>query len=106
VWVGFDEPRPVGLASSATALPIWGHFAKSSLGDEIRGDFLRPPDVRSYEIASDSSSIALAGCRNTRSEFFLAGTEPDEVCSDGRGSARVHSPEDRRGLFRWLGDLL
>ena len=106
VWVGFDEPRPVGLASSSTALPIWAHFVKRSLGDEIRGDFLRPPEVQSYEIAQDSSAIALAGCPNTRSEFFLAGTEPDEVCPAGSGTARTQSRGSRKGLFRWLGDLL
>ena len=106
VWVGFDEPRAVGQASSSTALPIWGNFVKQALGDEIRGAFLRPAEVRSYRVASESDAFALAGCGRTRTELFLEGTEPEEVCPGGADSRPRGSGSKRGGLLRWLGELL
>jgi penicillin-binding protein 1B len=106
VWVGFDEPRAVGLASSSTALPIWGNFVKQALGDEIRGTFLRPAEVRSYRVASESDALALAGCGRTRTELFLEGTEPEEVCPAGADRRHPRGNGSKRGLLRWLGELL
>ncbi len=107
VWVGFDEPRPVGRASSSTALPIWAHFVQRSLGDEIRGDFLRPAEVMTHQVALNSGAFALEGCRDTRSELFLVGTEPEEVCPAGRATGRLAPKRAKRtGFFRWLGELL
>jgi penicillin-binding protein 1B len=105
VWVGFDEPRTVGLASSSSALPIWAHFIQEALGDEVRGDFLRPPEVRSYQVAARAG--LRADCSNTRSELFLQGTEPDEVCSTVGSRARSGTEStERRGFLRWLRELL
>ena len=107
VWVGFDEPRSVGLASSSAALPIWADFVQRSLGDEIRGAFVRPADVKSYEIATESGALALAGCPDTRSEVFVVGTEPREVCPAGsRPTGPGAGGAGRRGFLRWLEDML
>src|SRR5262249_42740699 len=41
VWVGFDEPRTLGLAASQIALPVWGHFLREATGGHVRGEFPR-----------------------------------------------------------------
>jgi membrane carboxypeptidase/penicillin-binding protein len=80
VWVGFDEPRSLGLASSAIALPVWGRFLREATGGRVRGVFLRPPEVEAIEIDPVSGALALAGCPTRRIEYFLPGTEPTTTC--------------------------
>jgi penicillin-binding protein 1B len=80
VWVGFDEPRSLGLAASGIALPIWGRFLREATGGNVRGVFLRPPDVEEIEIDPTTGAVALAGCPSRRVEYFLAGTEPSATC--------------------------
>lgn len=103
VWVGFDDPRSVGLVSSAVALPIWARFMREAVGTEIRGEFARPIEVQPLEIEPASGALALADCPVRRSEFFLAGTEPVATCPSepGPSSRRV----GKRGLLRWVKDL-
>jgi penicillin-binding protein 1B len=110
VWVGFDEPRSVGVASSSLALPIWTRFMLQATGEEVRGLFLPPPGVRRVEVASDHEAIALRGCPEHRPEFFLAGTEPTETCPRGRPLPRRSGEDDpkgkeRRGPLEWFRDL-
>ena len=103
VWAGYDDPRSVGLASSSVALPIWARFVRDALGDQIRGQFIRPPEVVLLEIEPVSGALALPGCPVRRSEYFRVGTEPEHRCP--AGSKRPADPESR-GLWRWFEDLL
>jgi penicillin-binding protein 1B len=80
VWVGFDEPRSLGLASAGIALPVWGRFLRDATGGQVRGAFLRPPDVEEIEIDPTTGAVALAGCPLRKVEYFLAGTEPAATC--------------------------
>ncbi len=80
VWVGFDEPRTIGVQSSWGALPIWVDFMKRAYGTRIRGLFPRPPNVRELEINPETGAIAMVGCRVTATEVFLRGTEPQRIC--------------------------
>ena len=105
VWVGYDEPRSIGIPSTRGALPIWVRFVKAALGDEVRGDFLPPPEVHRLDIDPSSGALALASCPERRAEFFLPGTEPEHTCpadGDGPGSGSGR----RRGFFGWLRDQL
>ena len=103
VWVGYDEPRPVGLASSAGALPIWRRFVEEVTGGRVRGAFPRPPGLERAEVDPDSGALALRGCPRRQAEYFLPGTLPDTVCPDGMGGDYdlVH-----RRFLRWLRDNL
>ena len=128
VWVGFDEPRSLGLPASAVALPLWTRFFREATGGEVRGAFLPPGDVARVEIDPESGALALAGCPRHAPEYFLRGTEPTAVCPawasrdapwwerDEDGGARESEPPTRRrgpdlpGLFerlfdRWLDRL-
>ena len=94
VWVGFDEPRSVGVPSSVGALPIWRHFVEGATGGVVRGRFPRPPLIERVAIHPATGARALAGCPERRDEYFLRGTLPDEVCPSGpRGSSE---------FLRWL----
>jgi len=99
VWVGFDEPRSVGLPSSQVALPIWVDFVREALGDRVRGAFLPPPDVKTVAINPGTGAVALAGCPERRDEYFLEDTEPQQTCPahGGAGGGR---------LLEWLRDWL
>lgn len=99
VWLGFDEPRPVGLPSSAGALPIWRRFVEAVSGGEIRGAFPRPANVRRVAIDPHSGALAHAGCPESRDEYFLAGTLPTHVCPAGTSDARRGLGER---LLRWM----
>lgn len=80
VWVGFDEPRSLGLASSSVALPVWARFVKEVTGGRIAGRFARPKEIIEASIHPESGRLALSGCPERRSEFFLPGTAPLETC--------------------------
>jgi penicillin-binding protein 1B len=83
VWVGYDEPRPIGVPSSRGALPIWADFLAEISGGSVRGAFAKPSGVEEIEIDPTSGARAFAGCPERRTEFFLTGTEPEETCPPG-----------------------
>ena len=83
VWVGYDEPRPIGVPSSRGALPIWADFLAEVTGGRVRGAFLKPSGVEEVEIDPKSGARAMAGCPQHRSEFFLANSAPKQTCPPG-----------------------
>jgi len=95
VWVGYDEPRSVGVASSRGALPIWADFMSEVTGPRIRGMFPRPGNVEEAQIEPSTGALAFAGCRDAKPEYFITGTLPELTCPADA------SPDDRRpGLLR------
>ena len=109
VWVGFDEPRSLGLASAGIALPLWGRFMREATGGSVRGVFLRPPEVDEVAIEPESGALALAGCPARRVEYFVRGTEPINTCpgwAEGWNPADGSSPGLLERLFdSWLDRL-
>jgi penicillin-binding protein 1B len=105
VWIGFDEPRSLGVPSSVGALPIWRRFIGELTGGQIRGVFRKPSEVEELEIEASTGALALSGCWGERErEYFVAGTRPDRVCPDGAiaEAESDESPRVRRGFFEWL----
>jgi penicillin-binding protein 1B len=81
VWVGFDDNTPVGLSGTRAALPIWVDFMKAALAGQPATEFPPPPEGLVFvEIDRDTGLLAQPGCPRTRSEVFVAGTEPREPC--------------------------
>jgi penicillin-binding protein 1B len=121
VWMGFDEPRSIGVSSSRGPLPIWADFVKEAMGTQTRGKFFPPPNIERLEIDPVSGALAVSGCPERRSEIFLTGTAPSEIC-DGRSRSSIArrnleplddhvSPperkrENRQGLLGWIRDRL
>lgn len=108
VWVGYDEPRTIGVQSSWGAIPIWVDFTTDAVGKRVRGAFVRPPSVRELEINPQTGALALDGCAERSTEFFLRGTEPTRVCTaraasiepeEASGDASQLERRPRRGLW-------
>ena len=102
VWIGFDEPRSVGVPSSVGALPIWLRFVKSATGGRIRGHFLRPRDIEEAQVDPATGALALRGCPERRSEFFLKGTVPEQVCPAGAVADAKKDGRGNRPFLEWL----
>ena len=83
VWVGYDEPRKIGVPASRGALPIWADYLLAISGGQIRGGFLRPREIESVEIDPLTGERALWGCPRNQPEYFLIGTAPVETCPHG-----------------------
>ncbi len=99
VWIGFDEPRSVGVPSSAGALPIWRRFVEGATGGMVRGVFPRPPEIERADIDPGSGALALRGCPERRPEYFHRGTLPTHVCPSG---ARIGGGGLPGRFIRWL----
>ncbi len=82
VWVGFDDNTPVGLSGTKAALPIWVDFMKAALAGEQPTPFPPPPEgIVHVEIDKETGLLAGPNCPKIRSEAFVAGTEPREICT-------------------------
>ena len=83
VWVGFDDNRDFKLQGADSALPIWTEFMKHAHQHrEYRAvhPFEAPDGVVTADIDADTGQLATSMCPNVRSEVFIAGTQPVEVC--------------------------
>jgi penicillin-binding protein 1B len=104
VWIGFDEPRSIGFASSRGALPIWRRFIGELTGGQIHGQFPRPPNVVVADIDPVTGARALWGCPDRRRELFIEGTLPEQVCPSGAvtGSEQDGFRKTQERFFEWL----
>jgi penicillin-binding protein 1B len=99
VWVGFDDNRPLGLAGSAAALPIWADLMRraAALGriDPDGPGFAPPPGIEFETIDPATGLRANLTCPGGVREAFVAGTAPRGLCSDEKG-----------GFVRFIGRIL
>lgn len=74
VWVGYDEPKSIGLTGSATALEIWTRFMKKVHRGDAPEPFFVPAGIEWEDVDPE------LGCavrrKNTLREVFLSGTTP------------------------------
>jgi penicillin-binding protein 1A len=89
VWVGYDEPLPLGWgeAGAATALPAWVSFMKAAHEGHPVTDFPRPGGIVTLHIDPATGLLAYSGQTDAVDEEFLAGTEPGAVASPDAGAA-------------------
>ena len=94
VWVGYDKPRPggKGFTGGAVAAPIWERFMRKAVATKPSGDFQQPDTVVSVAINPETGYLVNEDCPKTRNEFYIAGTEPTEYCTEDAG------PEDGSGV--------
>jgi penicillin-binding protein 1B len=90
VWVGFDDNRELNLEGAHSAAPIWAEFMKRALEFREYRDtkpFRAPAGIVSISIDPESGMPATPSCPKTRSEVYIAGTEPVGLCPlhGGRG---------------------
>lgn len=91
VWVGFDDGTDIGLEGAKTALPIWAEFMKRAHKHRAYrnvSEFFAPDGIVSAEIDPTTGYLASSGCPSHRTEVFVAGTQPVDVCKlHGGGQA-------------------
>jgi penicillin-binding protein 1B len=96
VWVGFDDNSELGLEGAKSALPIWASFMKAALAlrPELGGDSFppQPESVVSEEIDPTSGLIATDQCPARRTEYFLEGTQPQQLCEAHSGEHPEQTP--------------
>lgn len=91
VWIGFDDGTDIGLEGAKTALPIWTEFMKRAHKHRTYrnvNEFYAPDGIVSAEIDPSTGMLASSGCPSHRTEVFVAGTQPVDVCKvHGGGQA-------------------
>jgi penicillin-binding protein 1B len=83
VWVGFDDNRALELEGAHSAAPIWGEFMKRALNYRPYRDvkpFEAPDGIVPVAIDPQSGMPATPACPITRTEVFIAGTQPVGFC--------------------------
>ncbi len=98
IWIGFDDNHDLGLAGGATAAPIWADFmikATALPGYRDVKAFEQPEGVDSITIDADTLQIATPSCPTTRSEVYIAGSQPTQLCELHGG----HGPATAVGSF-------
>lgn len=88
VWIGFDEPRPLGLSrdnetGGLVAAPIFGQFMREALADRPALPFRVPGGVRMVWVNPQTGEPARQGEAGAILEAFKPGTEPGANGTDG-----------------------
>jgi penicillin-binding protein 1B len=93
VWVGFDDNRELNIEGARAALPVWADFMRRAHEHrQYRNvtDFTAPAGIVSAQIDPTTGQLATASCPTVRTEYFLDGTVPVEMCSaHGGGGVRM-----------------
>jgi len=83
VWVGFDDNRDFKLEGAKSALPIWTEFMKRAHQHQEYKSVhaFQPPDgIVTVDIDEETGELAAPNCPKIRSEVFIAGTQPLQIC--------------------------
>ena len=83
VWVGYDSNRELPLSGAGSALPIWTEFMKRAITLSPYSDVKAPTPpygVVQTQIDPDTNELATPHCPRTKTEYFVAGTEPADYC--------------------------
>ncbi len=105
VYVGFDQPRSLGVneEGSAIAVPIFKDFMEAALSGQSAIPFRIPSGIRLVRVNADTGLLARPGDRRVILEAFLPGTEPSGVqfVLDGQGFLRLDQAldEDTSGIY-------
>ena len=88
VWVGYDEPLPLGWGESGatTALPAWVSFMKAAHEGNPATEFPKPSGLVTLHIDPATGLLAYAGEADAIDEEFLEGTAPTAVASPDAGA--------------------
>ena len=95
VWVGFDDNRDFKLEGAHSALPIWVEFMKRAHQHPQYKNVhsFQPPDgIVTVDIDEETGELAAPNCPKVRSEVFIAGSQPLQICHiHGNGRTLVSS---------------
>jgi 1A family penicillin-binding protein len=104
VWVGFDQPKPIGRRAygARVALPIWVEFMRKASSVVRPSAFEPPPGLTERELCRISYQRPLEGCP-TYVEYFKEDDDvPRRMCPVHEGTLKQ---EARRAVDEVLGAL-
>jgi penicillin-binding protein 1B len=90
IWVGFDDNRDLGLTGGVAVAPVWADFmirAAALPAYHDAKDFVMPAGVQAVMIDPESMELATPNCPTTRSEFYVTGSAPTQLCELHGGRA-------------------
>ncbi len=105
VWVGFDQPRPIGADAYAArvALPIWADFMKRAASIRPPREFAVPSTVESEPLCRISHLRPVEGCP-VYTEYFKEGDDrPSQLCALHEASFEQVVARTTDRLLRSLG---
>jgi penicillin-binding protein 1A len=108
VWVGFDQPEPIGRDAYAArvALPIWADFMKYASRTRPPGEFAVPAGLEQVDLCSVSYARPVQECP-VYTEYFKEGDlVPSQLCALHRGTLREQAVRAVTGLLRALGSKI
>lgn len=100
VWIGFDEnARDLGRgeAGAKSAQPIWNDFMKVALEGVPERKDPPPPGIISVQINRSTGKLGSGG--NSRSEYFIKGTEPTDYGVSEVGTTIIQQDGGSEELF-------
>ncbi|MEO8128332.1 MAG: PBP1A family penicillin-binding protein [Bryobacteraceae bacterium] len=83
VWVGYDDNHELNIEGAKSALPIWTEFMKRAHQHrEYRNvtGWDAPDGIVSVDIDPASGQLATPTCPSMRPEYFIAGSQPVQLC--------------------------
>ena len=94
-WFGFDQNETIKYNNQNPAGIIWANVMRNVHSGFSRATFREPSWITTETICADTGMLAKTGCKDTYTEYFLCGTEPDE-CDKHSGSrvTNTHSSQD------------
>jgi penicillin-binding protein 1A len=98
-WTGFDDARPLGAREqgATTALPAWIAFMRVAHEKRPATEFPRPAGIVTVRIDPKTGLLAYDGEDDAIDEFFLKGTEPEEVSQPDGGAGEAGALEISAG---------
>jgi penicillin-binding protein 1A len=105
VWVGFDQPRPIGREAygSRYAAPIWSDFLRQAVKYRTPGTFEAPGGLKEATLCRVSYSRPVEGCPTYTEYLKLDDDVPGRLCTIHQGSIKQQVRRAIEGLFAGLG---
>ena len=105
VWVGYDQPQPIGEDAYAAriALPIWADFMRRTAGTLQAEPFEPPPGLEERKLCRISYLQPLDGCP-VYTEYFKEGDDiPSRLCTIHQGNMKQRVQRAVQGIFGAIG---
>ncbi len=82
--MGYDKlglSLGIGQAGGAVVAPAWGDYMRDALRNDEGFGFPQYAALSEKQVCAISGLTLSPSCRNSISEVFIPGTEPDEECT-------------------------
>jgi membrane carboxypeptidase/penicillin-binding protein len=108
VWVGFDQPAPIGRSAYAArvALPMWVSFMRSASRLRAAEEFEVPPGLREVELCGISYQRPVESCPRYVEYFKEGDAVPSRRCALHSGSPWEHAERAIDAVLDRLGRRL